>query len=199
MSRAAAVQASARGRRLTRRWPPAAGHMAFSFLVLAPVALRQPWETHRRTLEKQWRGAPGWRVRCPPVWLRAALPPSRARMWHCPPAPRRNSAAACSQPLSLAAGIATISACMALNIALNNISLLDVSLTLNQIIRCAPCRGLACRSLMAAPRWWLWGRPCRAGGGRCAPMEAARMCADGSGARLQARARPARAAASLRG
>ena len=33
-------------------------------------------------------------------------------------------------------GIAAISACMALNIALNNISLLDVSLTLNQIIRC---------------------------------------------------------------
>ena len=34
----------------------AAGHMAFSFLVLAPVALLQPWESHRRTLEKQWKG-----------------------------------------------------------------------------------------------------------------------------------------------
>lgn len=34
----------------------AAGHMAFSFLVLAPVALLQPWESHRHTLEKQWKG-----------------------------------------------------------------------------------------------------------------------------------------------
>lgn len=30
--------------------------MAFSFVVLAPVALMQPWESHRRTLEKQWKG-----------------------------------------------------------------------------------------------------------------------------------------------
>lgn len=30
--------------------------MAFSFVVLAPVALREPWESHRRTLEKQWKG-----------------------------------------------------------------------------------------------------------------------------------------------
>lgn len=65
----------------------AAGHMAFSFCVLAPVAMREPWESHRRTLEKQWKG------------------------------------------------IVYIGAFMALNIALNNISLLDISLTLNQIIR----------------------------------------------------------------
>lgn len=32
------------------------GHMAFSFVVLAPVALRQPWKVHRRSLEKQWKG-----------------------------------------------------------------------------------------------------------------------------------------------
>ena len=64
------------------------GHMSFSFLVLAPVALRDSWEVHRRTLEKQWKG------------------------------------------------IVYIGAFMALNIALNNISLLDISLTLNQIIRC---------------------------------------------------------------
>ena len=63
--------------------------MAFSFLVLAPVALREPWEAHRRTLEKRWQG------------------------------------------------VVYIGAFMALNIALNNISLLDISLTLNQIIRCA--------------------------------------------------------------
>lgn len=62
-------------------------HMAFSFLVLAPVALREPWETHVRSLEKQWRG------------------------------------------------VVYIGAFMALNIALNNLSLMDISLTLNQIIR----------------------------------------------------------------
>lgn len=32
------------------------GHMAFSFVVLAPVAMLQPWETHVATLQKQWRG-----------------------------------------------------------------------------------------------------------------------------------------------
>ena len=61
--------------------------MAFSFAVLAPAALWEPLRSHRRTLEKQWKGIVG------------------------------------------------IGACMALSIALNNISLLDVSLTLNQIIR----------------------------------------------------------------
>ncbi|PSC74164.1 sugar phosphate phosphate translocator [Micractinium conductrix] len=64
-------------------------HMLFSFCVLAPVAMRESWENHRRTLEKQWRG------------------------------------------------IVYIGAFMALNIALNNLSLLDISLTLNQIIRSA--------------------------------------------------------------
>lgn len=62
-------------------------HMAFSFLVLAPFALRTSWETHLRTLEKQWKG------------------------------------------------ILYIGGFMALNIALNNISLLDISLSLNQVIR----------------------------------------------------------------
>ena len=60
--------------------------MAFSFAVLTPVALWEPVRSHKRMLEKQWRG------------------------------------------------IVAIGACMALSIALNNISLLDVSLTLNQII-----------------------------------------------------------------
>ncbi|EFN59787.1 hypothetical protein CHLNCDRAFT_133480 [Chlorella variabilis] len=64
-------------------------HMAFSFCVLAPMALREPWEHHRATLRKQWKG------------------------------------------------VVYIGAFMALNIALNNISLLDISLTLNQIIRSA--------------------------------------------------------------
>jgi hypothetical protein len=64
-----------------------AGHMAFSFTVLAPVALAQPWTVHQMTLQKQWRG------------------------------------------------ILCIGTFMALNIALNNISLLDISLSLNQIIR----------------------------------------------------------------
>lgn len=30
--------------------------MLFSFMVLAPVAMRQPWHVHRRTLQKQWKG-----------------------------------------------------------------------------------------------------------------------------------------------
>lgn len=64
-------------------------HMAFSFMVLAPLAMREPWEVHRATLQKQWKG------------------------------------------------VVYIGAFMALNIALNNISLLDISLTLNQIIRSA--------------------------------------------------------------
>ena len=63
--------------------------MAFSFAVLAPVALQEPLRSHKRTLERCWKG------------------------------------------------VLSIGACMALNIALNNISLLDVSLTLNQIIRWA--------------------------------------------------------------
>ncbi|PRW61386.1 Drug Metabolite transporter superfamily [Chlorella sorokiniana] len=63
--------------------------MAFSFAVLAPVALQEPLRSHKRTLERCWKG------------------------------------------------VLSIGACMALNIALNNISLLDVSLTLNQIIRSA--------------------------------------------------------------
>jgi len=61
--------------------------MAFSFAVLAPVALQEPLRSHKRTLERCWKG------------------------------------------------VLSIGGCMALNIALNNISLLDVSLTLNQIIR----------------------------------------------------------------
>lgn len=75
--------------------------MAFSFCVLAPVAMREPWDSHRRTLEKQWRG------------------------------------------------IVYIGAFMALNIALNNISLLDISLTLNQIIRwgCMPGETCLCCSV----------------------------------------------------
>ena len=66
-----------------------AGHMAFSFAVLAPVAMQESLRSHKRTLERCWKG------------------------------------------------VLSIGACMALNIALNNISLLDVSLTLNQIIRWA--------------------------------------------------------------
>ena len=63
--------------------------MAFSFIVLAPLALRTQWEVHQRTLAKQWRG------------------------------------------------IVYIGCFLALNIALNNISLLDITLSLNQVIRSA--------------------------------------------------------------
>jgi hypothetical protein len=62
-------------------------HMAFSFVVLAPFALKTSLETHVRTLQKQWKG------------------------------------------------IVYIGSFMALNIALNNLSLLDISLSLNQVIR----------------------------------------------------------------
>lgn len=64
-------------------------HMGFSFCMLAPLALRESWETHRATLARQWRG------------------------------------------------VVYIGVFMALNIGLNNMSLLDISLTLNQIIRSA--------------------------------------------------------------
>ena len=60
-------------------------HMAFSFLVLSPIAIQTSCDTHVRTLEKQWKGIP------------------------------------------------YIGGFMALNIALNNISLLDISLSLNQV------------------------------------------------------------------
>ena len=63
--------------------------MGFSFLVLAPFALKTPWNVHQQTLAKQWRG------------------------------------------------IVYVGCFMALNIALNNISLLDISLSLNQVIRSA--------------------------------------------------------------
>lgn len=63
--------------------------MAFSFLVLAPMALRMPWEKHKKTLRQQWRG------------------------------------------------IVCIGLFMAVNITLNNSSLQDITLTLNQIIRSA--------------------------------------------------------------
>lgn len=82
-----------------------AGHMAFSFLVLAPIAMRESWESHRRTLEKQWRG------------------------------------------------VAYIGSFMALNIALNNISLLDISLTLNQIIRCVLSGGWWCGGVEGLGAW----------------------------------------------
>jgi drug/metabolite transporter (DMT)-like permease len=64
-------------------------HMAFSFIVLSPFALRMGWDTHQHTLQKQWKG------------------------------------------------ILYIGSFMALNISLNNLSLLDISLSLNQIIRAA--------------------------------------------------------------
>jgi drug/metabolite transporter (DMT)-like permease len=63
--------------------------MAFSFLVLAPFALRTPLDVHARFLRKQWRG------------------------------------------------VAFIGAFLAVNIGLNNISLLGITLSLNQVIRSA--------------------------------------------------------------
>ncbi|PSC73348.1 Drug Metabolite transporter superfamily [Micractinium conductrix] len=62
-------------------------HMAATFLALAPIALREPWESHRRTVAHQW------------------------------------------------VGLCAIGACMSLNIVLNNVSLVGISLSLNQIIR----------------------------------------------------------------
>lgn len=103
--------------------------MAFSFLVLAPVAMREPWESHRRTLEKQWRG------------------------------------------------VVYIGSFMALNIALNNISLLDISLTLNQIIRCV---GVGAGCWVRAGCWVLaaeWVRG--SSGGRQRGRDRGRLAAGG--------------------
>jgi drug/metabolite transporter (DMT)-like permease len=63
--------------------------MAFSFLVLAPFALRTSLDVHARFLRKQWRG------------------------------------------------VAITGAFLAVNIGLNNISLLGITLSLNQVIRSA--------------------------------------------------------------
>lgn len=62
-------------------------HMAFSFVVLAPIAMKESWKSHQQHLERQWKG------------------------------------------------IFFIGAFLALNIGLNNISLLEISLSLNQVIR----------------------------------------------------------------
>lgn len=62
-------------------------HMSFSFMVLAPIAIINPLQSHTNTLEKEWKG------------------------------------------------ILYTGACMALSIALNNMSLVDISLSLNQVIR----------------------------------------------------------------
>ena len=64
-------------------------HMLFSFIVLAPFMMMQPFRSlHKATLEKQWKG------------------------------------------------LICIGAFMALNIALNNLSLVEITLSLNQVIRC---------------------------------------------------------------
>ncbi len=64
-------------------------HMLFSFTVLAPIMMMQPFKSqHAATLQKQWKG------------------------------------------------FSCIGAFMALNIALNNLSLVEISLSLNQVIRC---------------------------------------------------------------
>ena len=62
-------------------------HMAATFVALTPLALREGWDTHSRTVEHQW------------------------------------------------VGLCAIGACQALNIVLNNVSLVGISLSLNQIIR----------------------------------------------------------------
>jgi drug/metabolite transporter (DMT)-like permease len=64
-------------------------HMAFSFVILAPFALRTSWDEHRHTLKTQWKG------------------------------------------------LLYVGGFLALNIALNNISLVDITLSLNQVIRSA--------------------------------------------------------------
>ena len=88
-------------------------HMLFSFIVLAPFMMMEPFKSqHKTTLQKQWKG------------------------------------------------LLCIGAFMALNIALNNLSLVEITLSLNQVIRCFAaallliCRftGLAEESLYAMMR-----------------------------------------------
>jgi hypothetical protein len=63
-------------------------HMVFSFIVLAPVMMFEPFRSlHVATVQKQWKG------------------------------------------------LACIGGFMAINIALNNLSLVEISLSLNQVIR----------------------------------------------------------------
>lgn len=72
----------------SRGTPLPAGHMAFSFVVLAPAALCVPWHAHRAALSRQWRG------------------------------------------------VAAVGVTSSASVALNLMSLQDISLTLNQVIRC---------------------------------------------------------------
>jgi drug/metabolite transporter (DMT)-like permease len=88
--------------------------MAFSFTVLAPVAMLQPWANHVATLQKQWRGI---------VYIGSfmALNIGEARALQ--------ALDHCVLPM-----YANYHASPA---ALNNLSLLDISLSLSQIIRSA--------------------------------------------------------------
>ena len=74
--------------------------MAFSFSVLLPVMLREPYKSkHVATLQKQWKG------------------------------------------------LVAIGVYMAANISLNNLSLVLITLSLNQVIRCMSLLYLVCKSL----------------------------------------------------
>ena len=105
-------------------------HMGFSFVVLLPFMLCKPYVgRHRATLEQQWKGLVAiGEAACPLACLRCM---ACSLLW--------------LRPLLCPSGLF-----LAANISLNNLSLVLITLSLNQIIRSARqhcracCRASAC-------------------------------------------------------
>ena len=89
-------------------------HMGFSFLALLPLMLREPYVSrHMPTLKQQWKGLVAIGEACLLTCLQCT---------HCPVVWLR--------PLLSPAGLF-----LAANISLNNLSLVLITLSLNQVIR----------------------------------------------------------------
>lgn len=123
-------------------------HAAFGFLAMAPlVLLLGRWQPYMDTLQRQWRGILVVRLATIGVCSAAAWP---RMLIH---EPYAMLAVLSSQPAATPAWPAEaelgtdrrtvqVGLCLAANIAFNNLSLVYISLSLNQVIRCArPGRG----------------------------------------------------------
>ena len=101
--------------------------MGFSFVALLPFMLREPFlSKHKDTLQKQWKGLVAIGL------YMVNFAPTRARHW--------SGLGRTGSPTLLCLAVyppSTSSAhCLqALNIALNNLSLVLITLSLNQVIR----------------------------------------------------------------
>ena len=102
-------------------------HMGFSFVALLPFMLREPFlSKHKDTLRKQWKGLVAIGLfMVGPAMDRGN---SEARHWPCPHIPLF--------PVVQPSSSSSAHCLQALNIALNNLSLVLITLSLNQVIRC---------------------------------------------------------------